>query len=66
MATRTTAKAVKKSKPRAPTLKQLVVRTQAIQTKVNDLLTLLRRLDREKLVITRPDSGLPKNITGGP
>lgn len=56
----TPLKAAKKSKP--PTLKQLVVRTQAIQAQVNDLLTLLRRLDRQKMVITSPQSGLTKII----
>ena len=65
MATKKTpTKAARKSK--SPTLKQLVVKTQAIQAQVNDLLTLLRRLDRQKAVITTPVSGLPKNISGGP
>ena len=57
-------KAAKKSAPRPPTLKQLVARAQKIQDEVNDLLALLRRLDRQKLVITTPVSGRPKNITG--
>jgi hypothetical protein len=66
MATKTPAKAAKTKAPRLPSLKQLIARTQAIDAKVNELLTLLRRIDGEKGVITTPASGLPKNITGGP
>lgn len=62
----TPLKAAKKSKPRAPTLKQLVVRTQAIQKDVNDLLVLLRRLDRgDRMFTTDLESGLTKNIKPG-
>ena len=62
MATKTSTTAKKSTKPRAPTLKQLVVRVQRIQGEINDLVTILRRLDREKLVITSKLSGQPKNI----
>jgi hypothetical protein len=57
MVTKTTRSAKKTTRPRTPTLKQLVVRTQAIQAKVNELVTELRRLDRQKLVITTEQSG---------
>ncbi len=63
MATTAQNAAAKKSRPaRMPTLKQLVVRTQKIQTEVNDLLALLRRLDRDKVVLMKVQSGLPKSI----
>jgi hypothetical protein len=57
MATKTARPAKKAASPKTPTLKQLVLRTQAIQTKVNELLTELRRLDKRKLVITNAQSG---------
>ena len=57
MSTKSARPAKKTPKPRRPTLKQLIARTESIADKVTALLGELRQLDNQGFVITGLLSG---------